>query len=103
MAEKFLTKEETAQLLGISEAELLILVEQGKIPAYRIGGEFLRFEKAQIELVKDSFPKEAKDRKDYKYKPYPIGEKISDFFYFNDFYILAFVIIAVMLVMIFVK
>jgi excisionase family DNA binding protein len=86
MPEKLLTAEEAADLLGISEEEIKKLVETGELPAYQIGGRFLRFRKEQVEaiageIVAKSPPKKAPER--------PSVDKFLDFLYFNDFYIIS--------------
>lgn len=121
---------EVAECLKISEEEVKRLVDQGEIPAYKIGDTFLRFRKEQIDAIRDEIeqieeiePEHAKpalDRhgkathtytdleKDIKRKiptvrqyDYSSGEKVRDFFYFNDFYILCFILIALLMYLIF--
>ena len=87
-------------ILGISEKEVLDLAESGKIPAYKIGGVYLRFKPDQIEefrrkidtthLRKNNIPQQRS-----------LKERISDFLYFNDFYLLSALIIIVILLIIF--
>jgi len=96
--EKLLTIRDVSLILGISEKEVLDLAESGTIPAYKIGGLYLRFKKEQIEDYKKSI----------KYSPskadtpagYPLRDKLRDFFYFNDFYILTVLIIILLLIII---
>jgi excisionase family DNA binding protein len=52
MPEKLLTIQEVARYLKISEEEVKRLVDIGEIPAYKIGGTFLRFRKEQIEAIR---------------------------------------------------
>ena len=52
MPEKLLTIGEVAEYLKISEEEVKRLVDIGEIPAYRIGGSFLRFRKEQIDGIR---------------------------------------------------
>jgi excisionase family DNA binding protein len=85
--EKLLTVREAASILAVSEKEIMDLAESGKLPAYKVGGVFLRFKKDQIDEFKKSlrphtYKIEAEGR-------YSARERIDDFFYFNDFYILA--------------
>lgn len=125
MPEKLLTIKEVAGYLSISEEEVKRLVDIGEIPAYRIGDTFLRFRKEQIDAIRSeirdfenagegaqaSRPPDAAsehmytdlerdiklrqpDTRQYDYTP---GEKLRDFIYFNDFYILSFVIIAILM------
>ncbi len=127
-----MTIKEVAKYLEISEDEVKRLVDIGEIPAYKIGGSFLRFRKEQLDAIRDDVDEVEKDVPaavkaglDDKGKPthhysdleaeikkrepvvrqydYTAAEKMRDFFYFNDFYILSFVIIGVLLFIIFKK
>ncbi len=131
MPEKLLSISEVAAYLGLSEEEVKRLVDMGELPAYKIGGTFLRFRKEQIDAVKSEISaieeKEAEGaappvaesteepsrmytdlEKEIKKKEpitrqydYTLKEKIADFFYFNDFYIASLMIIALLLYLIF--
>lgn len=100
MAERLLTVRDVALILGVSEKEVVDLAESGKIPAYKVGGVYLRFKPEQIE----EFKKTSKAALSYKAKtsqPYSFKDKVSDFFYFNDFYLLSILIILLILFIIF--
>jgi len=99
MQEKLLTIRDVAILLGISEKEVIDLAEDGTIPAYKIGGVYLRFKREQVEEFRKTSAGAIKSPK----VPlrYPFNERVSDFFYFNDFYILVTLIIIILLVIIF--
>jgi excisionase family DNA binding protein len=99
MEEKLLTIRDVAIFLGISEKTVIELAESGAIPAYKIGGVYLRFKRHQIEEFRKSSGQLSQGGA--KLTKSPAGERLLDFLYFNDFYIVAFVIIAVMLVFIF--
>ena len=130
MPEKLLTIREVAEHLKVSEEEVKRLVDIGEIPAYRIGGSFLRFRKEQLDAIRSEIdeveekePEKAKPVLDKRGRPthtytdlerdikrkepitrqydYTFTEKMRDFFYFNDFYILSFVIIFVLIYLIF--
>ena len=130
MAEKLLTIGEVAQYLKMPEEEVKRLVDVGEIPAYRIGGSFLRFRKEQIDAIRSEIseveegaPERLKPHldshgrathpftdleKDIKRKEpitrqydYSAAEKLKDFFYFNDFYILSCMVIIVLMYIIF--
>ncbi|MGB2705396.1 MAG: helix-turn-helix domain-containing protein [Candidatus Omnitrophota bacterium] len=103
MPEKLLTINETSRLLGISEQEVKRLVNKGELPAYQVGGRFLRFRKEQIEAVQNEIlakgaaagsPEKAPSKEFLKVRQEAaysesLAERLSDFFYFNDFYIIA--------------
>ncbi len=97
--EKFLTVRDVSSILGVSEKEVVDFVEKGSLAAYRIGGVYLRFKKEQVLEFKKNF--QVFTPKIDKPPRYPFKDRISDFIYFNDFYILAAVIIISLLVIIF--
>lgn len=130
MPEKLLSIKEVAEYLKMSEDEVKRLVDIGEIPAYRIGDTFLRFRKEQIDAIKTEISEvEARDRahseearnpaklashpyteleKNIKKKEpstrqydYTFAERIRDFFYFNDFYIVSFLLIVFLMYLIF--
>lgn len=123
MPEKLLTIKEVAQYLGVSEEEVKRLVDIGEIPAYKIGDTFLRFRKEHIDVIKkdideveaehpelvekahaDERGRVAHPYTDLELKikshnpsarqfDYSFVEKVKDFFYFYDFYIISVLII----------
>lgn len=97
--EKFLTVRDAAIILGVSEKEVVDFVDKGALAAYRIGGVYLRFKKEQVLEFKKKSPVFA-PRID-KPPQYPFKDKLSDFIYFNDFYILAAAVIVSLLFIIF--
>lgn len=110
--EKLLNINEAAEHLGLSPEEVRKLVDKGKIPAYQIGGVFLRFRKNQIDAVKRSALRlqSARRVRDIissrqpslpSNKDYSFREKLKDFLYFNDFYIISLSIILIILIIIF--
>jgi len=130
MPEKLLTIREVADHLKVSEEEVKRLVDIGEIPAYRIGGSFLRFRREQLDAIRSEIDEveggsteKAKPVLDKRGKPthpytdlerdikrkepiarqydYTFAEKIKDFLYFNDFYIFSFAIIFVLIYLIF--
>ena len=93
--EKLLTVRDVSLILGITEREVVDLAESQAIPAYKIGGVYLRFKPDQIEEFKKAFnPTQDKNKISVRY---PLKDRLNDFLYFNDFYILAFLIILLIL------
>lgn len=86
-----LTVRDVSIMLGISEKDVLDLTENGTIPGYKIGGLYLRFKKEQVEQYKKN--QHHLHPNALKQEGADVGNKISDFFYFNDFYILAAILI----------
>ncbi|MBU3933437.1 MAG: helix-turn-helix domain-containing protein [Candidatus Omnitrophica bacterium] len=102
MSEKLLNVKEVCQYLGISEEDLRKLVGTGEIPAYRLGGTILRFRKDQIDKVKSrGIPKVLKGEEALSTVRDSRMEKLKDLLYFNDFYIISAIIIAILLIVIF--
>ena len=109
--EKLLTLKEVADLLKLSEEEVRDYVAQGKIPAYKLGGEFLRFRFEQIEALRERLQilkwksafenKAVLEGEDKELIKYSIWERIRDFVYFNDFYFFAAILIGILLFIIF--
>ena len=99
MAERFLTVRDVSLVLGISEKEVMDLVESKQLEAYKVGGVYIRFKQEQIEQFKKSFKPPTKNRPIVS-QQYSLADRISDFFYFNDFYIASFIIIAVLMFLI---
>jgi excisionase family DNA binding protein len=129
MPEHLLNISQVAAYLGIPEDEVKRLVDIGEIPAYKIGDSFLRFRKEQVDAVKREISDvEKKDpqrlevkldsrgepthpytdlEKDARLKTpaaqqfdYTFAERIQDFLYYHDFYILSAVIILILLLII---
>jgi len=93
---KLLTIREVAQELGITEQEVIDLAQQGKILAYKIGGLYLRFKPEDVQEAKQRISRTIRQK-----DKVGLFERVADFFYFNDFYILAALIVILMLIIIF--
>jgi len=94
--EKLLTVREVSALLEISEKDVLDLAESGALPAYKVGGVYLRFKPSQVEEFKKSNVSVGQRSREYTGM-----ERVFDFLYFNDFYIIAAIVIAAMVYFIF--
>ncbi len=97
MNEKLLTVRDVALFLGITERDVLDLADEGTIPAYKIGGVYLRFKREQVEEFRKRMP----SSKSGRLQRFSVKDKFIDFFYFNDFYILSLVVIVLMIYIIF--
>ncbi len=93
MREKLLTTREVSQILGISEKDVIDLAKKGKIPSYKIDEEFLRFKKEEIITIRRAIQRE------FKVSPPLVDwrERLKEFLYFNDFYIISFLLIIFLL------
>ena len=104
--------------MGITEEKITDLVTQGVITAYKLGGELLRFRRDQIDAIRseidarvtdaDKFDvSEARLRVKERLRTLKGGnsttlkERMEDFLYFNDFYIVSAVVAGILLVVIF--
>lgn len=98
--EKLLTVRDVAGVLGVSEKEVMDLAENGAIPAYKVGGVYLRFKREQIQEFRKLTKHPSLVKGEIQNK-YTIGERLSDFLYFNDFYLISALIIIFLLFIIF--
>lgn len=97
--ERLLTVRDVSLILGISEKEVGDLVDSHRLVAYKVGGVYLRFKKEHIDEFRKSFRPPAHKRRTVE--KYSFSQRLGDFFYFNDFYILSVLIILLILVIIF--
>lgn len=98
--EKLLTVRDVSLVLSISEKEVMDLAESGKIPAYKVGGVYLRFHRQQVEAFRRAV-KPSVARNDSIPQKYSFMDRIGDFFYFNDFYILSGILILLIIFIIY--
>lgn len=130
MHDKLLNIKEVAEYLNLPEDMVKDLVTKGEIPAYKVGGLLLRFKKEQVEQyhrksASDSVPENAaaadrienrfahltgdrdtgRGRRVFKRQgasvPYSFLEKLEDFLYYNDFYILSLILLILVVFAIF--
>ncbi len=94
---QFISVRETAQLLSISENKVMELIESRKLQAYRIADKFLRLKKTEVLNLRN----EGAIKQDNINLEYSSKERILDFFYFNDFYLISVLIILILLFIIF--
>ena len=97
MSSQYITVRETAQILSVSEKMVMDLIENGKLQAYKIADQFLRLKRNEV-VNMISTGQVVSENVTHVYTP---GERLRDFFYFNDFYLISLVIIGVLLYIIF--
>ena len=97
MSSQYITVRETAQILTVSEKKVMDLIESGSLQAYKIADQFLRLKRNEVVNIL-STGQVVSDNAAHSYTP---RERVRDFFYFNDFYLIALVIIGVLLYIIF--
>lgn len=94
---QYISVREASQILGISEKKVMDLIEEGKLQAYRIANQFLRLKRNEVLDLRQV----GKIVNEVTTHPYTPAERLSDFFYFNDFYILAAIVVAILIFIIF--
>lgn len=97
MSDQFISVREAAQILKVSEKKIMELVEQGKLQSYRIAGQFIRFKRNDLMGIKSGGTVAAENTQ----FEYTSSERIKDFFYFNDFYIISAAVVILFLYIIF--
>lgn len=94
---QFISVRETAQLLSISEKKVMELIEGRKLQAYRIADKFLRLKKTEVLSLRN----EGVVRQENINLGYSTTERLWDFLYFNDFYLISILVIFILLFIIF--
>jgi len=89
---QYISVRETAQLLGINEKKVMDLIETKDLHAYKIANQFLRLKKSEVLNLRNS----GSVKDEANIIPYTSLERIKDFLYFNDFYILSTLLIIVL-------
>src|SRR5665213_3475161 len=97
MSSQYITVRETAQILAVSEKKVMDLIEGGNLQAYKIADQFLRLKRNEVVNIL-STGQVVSENITHTYTP---AERMRDFFYFNDFYLVSLVVIAVLLYIIF--
>jgi excisionase family DNA binding protein len=97
LSSQYITVRETAQILTVSEKKVMDLIESGSLQAYKIADQFLRLKRNEVVNIL-STGKVVSENVSHNYSS---GERVRDFFYFNDFYLITLIIIGVLLYIIF--
>ena len=93
--DNLLSREEVKQYLEVEDPDLEKLIEKGKLHAYKIGGEYLRFRKEEILILKQESHSDKKARLSL-----PWFVRLHNFWRFNNFYILSLIFIVVLLLIV---
>ncbi|MDE1920476.1 MAG: helix-turn-helix domain-containing protein [Candidatus Omnitrophica bacterium] len=97
MSSQYITVRETAQILAVSEKKVMDLIESGSLQAYKIADQFLRLKRNEVLNIRSTGQVVSENT----LPEYSFGERVRDFFYFNDFYLLSFAVIGALLYIIF--
>ena len=110
--DKLLTFSESVAFLGTKDKVFQDLIDEHKIPHYKIAGKFIRFSQQELEKYRTVIKvgesgKNNNKRKiaeiekireiEYKRENLSPAVKISEFLKFNDFYILSLMVILVLI------
>ena len=74
------------------------LVREGKLTGYRLGGRFLRFRPTQVEGLKKSTRTEGTPALEAAVPGRSWGDRVKEFIYFYDFYIVSSSLLAMLVV-----
>ena len=97
MSAQYITVRESAQMLGVSEKKVMDLIETHQLQAYRIADQFLRLKRTEVMQIRSS-GEVISENTGHEYN---FGERLRDLFYYNDFYIVASLVILGLLYVIF--
>ena len=90
--EKLLTLEEAARRLGLPADDVEAMLRSGELPSFRLGGSLLRVQLKDVEALRNRGKKTV--------APASARDRWSDFLYFNDFYLIAILVILTLLALI---
>lgn len=94
---QFVSVRETAQILAVTEKKVMDLISSEELLAYRIADKFLRLKRVEVLDLRNT----GKIIKENHQIPYTAAERVKDFFHYNNFYLLAAILILVLLYIIF--
>ena len=96
--EKLWTTSEVAKFLGIHEVDVEQLVKEGKLTGYQLGGQFLRFRPEQVEALKQKIRFRPNTRKGMPSTQERWYQRLREFVYFYDFYVVSATLVAVLVI-----
>lgn len=96
--EKLWTTTEVAQYLSITDRDVEQLVKEGKLTGYKLGGQFLRFRPDQVATLRGVVIPRSQDDPARATTMEPARNRVREFLYFYDFYILSSVLLVTVVV-----
>lgn len=94
---QYISVRETSQILEISEKKVMDMIGERKLQAYRIADKFLRLKKSDVLNLRNSGAVVVENQR----HEYTSSERVKDFFYYNDFYLVSIVVILALLYIVF--
>ena len=94
--ERLWTAAEVAKCLGVDEGEVERLVREGALTGYRLGGEYLRFRPDQVKSLKGKVTTPSRPAVPLAREPW--SQRLHEFLYFYDFYLVSAVLLAALVV-----
>ena len=96
--EKLWTAAEAARWLGIAEQDVEALVRHGKLTGYQLGGRYLRVRPEDVKDLRGRVKASAPAVAPAPERSGTWQERLRQFFYFYDFYIVSASLLAVLVV-----
>ena len=91
MPRGLLNQSEVLNYLACDEATLHRHIKSKRLTLYKIGGKFERFDKAEVVALKPAIPQKK------KVSSRQIGDRVGDFWRYNNFYIITFSFLAALI------
>jgi len=82
MQKKYISLDEAAEYLNLSHRNLKKMARQKKIKSYKVAGKILRFDREEIERIKN------REGALYKFRYGGMINRFSDFWRYSDIYII---------------
>ncbi len=102
-----ISEKDAAAYLGISESRLRTLVDRKQVPAYSVGGTYLRFKTTELEGIKGLLTHAADPGTErifhQEFKKTGRFERFIEFVRANDLYLVGIAIIAAVLYFVFLR
>lgn len=103
--EKLLTLEEAAHRLGVGTDDVEQMIRQGQLDSFRLGGHLLRVRLGDVERLRTTSsgaqaPISRSVGMPSRRRAGHLWDRVLDFFYFNDFYLVALLILLTLLAVI---
>ncbi len=99
--EKLLTLEEAARRLGVPADDVEAMIQSGRLPAFRLGGSLLRVRLTDLEAIRPPTVPSPRPASPPGAEGMNFLSRLTEFVYFNDFYLIALLALLILLAVIF--